>query len=165
MWGSSIEISARRLRWTIGILWAVLLAVYVAGRMGLAAGPLRIQAHGLSGAPDSLVYAADISLVVLTVALFQLNKMLQAIADGELFSARVIGCFRSFAFWLLVLALVWIASPIVAELIRGPGEAQRLEFRLQLRDILTVGVALILFLVARMLERGREIETEMREIV
>ena len=91
--------------------------------------------------------------------------MLGAIAEGDLFSARVVGAFRAFAFWLLLIALVWIVAPIVGALLAGPGEARHIELTFQLRDVLTVGVALILFLVARLLERARTIDEEMREIV
>ena len=69
MSSTSIEKSAKRLRWVIGLLWVGLLLVYVAGRIGFTGGPLRIQALGLSGEPGSLLIAADISLLVLTVAL------------------------------------------------------------------------------------------------
>ena len=85
---------------------------------------------------------------------------------GDLFSARVVGAFRAFAFWLLLVALVWIVAPIAAVLARRSRRcAASIEFRLQLRDVLTVGIALILFLVARLLERARTIDEEMREIV
>jgi hypothetical protein len=50
-------------------------------------------------------------------------------------------------------------------LLTGPDDLRRLEFKLQLRDVLTIGVSLILFLVARLLERARTIDEEMREIV
>ena len=108
---------------------------------------------------------ADISILLLSVALYHLSRMLGAIAAGDLFSARVVGAFRAFAFWLLLVALVWVVAPIVAVVLTGPDEAHRLAFRLQLRDVLTIGVALILFLVARLLERARTIDEEMREIV
>ncbi|GAA4753805.1 hypothetical protein GCM10023264_21170 [Sphingomonas daechungensis] len=108
---------------------------------------------------------ADISILLLSVALYQLNRMLGAIAEGDLFSARVVGSFRSFAFWLLMVSLVWVIAPILAVLLVGPDDSHRLEFKLQLRDILTIGIALILFLVARLLERARIIDEEMREIV
>ncbi len=85
--------------------------------------------------------------------------------EGDLFSARVVKAFRSFAFWLLLVALVWIVAPIAAVLLAGPGDARQLEFRLQMRDVLTVGIALILFLVARLLERARTVDEELREIV
>ena len=165
MSGPTIEVAARRLRRIVGLFWLVLVLVYLAGRLGLAAGPLRVKAEALSETSGALLIAADISLIVLTVALFQLNRMLPAIADGDLFSARVTGAFRAFAFWLLVLALIWIVTPIAAELLNGAGDGHRLELRLRLRDILTAGMALILFLVARLLERARDIEAEMREIV
>ena len=60
---------------------------------------------------------------------------------------------------------MWVVAPIATALLAGPTDAHRLEFRLQLRDVLTIGVALILFLVARLLERARAIDEEMREIV
>ena len=66
---------------------------------------------------------------------------------------------------LLLVALVWVVAPIVAVLLAGPDESHRLAFKLQLRDLLTIGVAFILFLVARLLERARTIDEEMREIV
>ena len=73
--------------------------------------------------------------------------------------------FRAFAFWLLLVAIVWIVAPIAGGTRWPAGEARRIEFTLQLRDLLTLGVALILFLVARLLERARAIDEEMREIV
>jgi hypothetical protein len=73
--------------------------------------------------------------------------------------------FRAFAFWLLLLALVWIIAPVAAVLLAGPDDARRMEFRLQMRDVLTVGIALILFLVARLLERARTVDEELREII
>ncbi len=108
---------------------------------------------------------ADITIVLLSVALYQLSRMLGAIADGDLFSARVVAAFRAFAFWLLLVALVWVVAPVTAVLLAGPGGSHRFEFKLQLRDILTIGVALILFLVARLLERARTVDEELREIV
>jgi hypothetical protein len=111
------------------------------------------------------MFVADVTILLLCIALYQLSRMLGAIAEGDLFSSRVVGAFRAFAFWLLIIALVWVAAPIVAVLLTGPDDSQRLAFTLQLRDMLTIGVALILFLVARLLERARTIDEEMREIV
>jgi hypothetical protein len=50
-------------------------------------------------------------------------------------------------------------------LINGPDAEHTFAFKLQLRDLLTIGVTLIFFLVARLLERARAIDEEMREIV
>jgi hypothetical protein len=154
---------ANRLRWGTWIAWAIIVLVYVAGRLGLSIGV--VQAQASAGEDNSLLGVADATILLVSIALFQLSRMLGAIAQGDLFSARVVGAFRAFALWLLLVAIVWIAAPVVAELISGPGAEHRFEFRLQLRDILTVGVTLILFLVARLLERARAIDEEMREIV
>jgi hypothetical protein len=77
----------------------------------------------------------------------------------------VIGAFRAFALWLLIVAIVWIVAPIVVAVISGPDAEHAYALKLQLRDLLTIGITLILFLVARLLERARAIDEEMREIV
>lgn len=158
--------TAKRLRWAVWIFWACIVAAYLAGRLGLAlGGSVEVKAHSSIGEAGLPMIVADISILLLSVALYQLSRMLGAIAGGDLFSARVIGSFRAFAFWLLMVAVVWIVAPIVGVLLTGPDELRRLEFKLQLRDVLTVGTALILFLVARLLERARAMDEEMREIV
>jgi len=165
MANSDIGSTATRLRWAVWIFWACGLLAYAVGRFGLTFGVVRVQTHSAAGDAPSFLALADVSILLLSVALYQLTKMLGAIAQGDLFSARVVKAFRSFAFWLLLVALVWIVAPIAAVLLAGPGDARQLEFRLQMRDVLTVGIALILFLVARLLERARTVDEELREIV
>jgi hypothetical protein len=165
MGNSDIGKTATRLRWAVWIFWACILLAYAIGRFGLAFGVVEVQAHSVAGDSPAFMVLADISFLLLSVALYQLTKMLGAIAEGDLFSARVVKAFRSFAFWLLLVALVWIVAPVVAVLLAGPDDAHRMEFRLQMRDVLTVGIALILFLVARLLERARTVDEELREIV
>ena len=165
MANSDIGSTATRLRWAVWIFWACVLLAYAVGRLGLTFGVVRVQTHSAAGDAPSFLALADVSILLLSVALYQLTKMLGAIAEGDLFSARVVQAFRSFAFWLLLVALVWIVAPIAAVLLAGPGDARQLEFRLQMRDVLTVGIALILFLVARLLERARTVDEELREIV
>jgi hypothetical protein len=165
MANSDIGSTATRLRWAVWIFWACVLLAYAVGRFGLTFGVVRVQAHSAAGDAPSFMALADVSILLLSVALYQLTTMLGAIAEGDLFSARVVKAFRSFAFWLLLVALVWIVAPIAAVLLAGPGDARQLEFRLQMRDVLTVGIALILFLVARLLERARTVDEELREIV
>ena len=162
----SIETAAARLRWGVLIGWVLLLLAYLAGRFGLAAGSLRFETHASgAGIPGGLALS-DLSIILLTIALFRLSQMLSAIAGGETFSADVVRSFRGFAFWLFLLALTWVVGPLAAELLREQSGAEReLEFRLQVRDLLTLGITLILFLVARLLERARLIEEDMREIV
>ena len=164
--GSDIGKTARRLRWAVWIFWASIILAYVAGRLGLSLrGAVEVQAHSSAAESGTPMIVADITILLLSVALYQLSRMLGAIGEGDLFSSRVVGAFRSFAFWLLVVALAWVVAPIVAVFLTGPDAAHRLEFKLQLRDVLTIGIALILFLVARLLERARTIDEEMREIV
>ena len=164
--GSDIGKTARRLRWAVWVFWACIILAYVAGRLGLSLrGAVEVQAHSSAAESGTPMIVADITILFLSVALYQLSRMLGAIGEGDLFSARVVGAFRSFAFWLLIMAVVWVVAPIVAVFLTGPNDAHRLEFRLQLRDVLTIGIALILFLVARLLERARTIDEEMREIV
>lgn len=163
---SGIGRTANSLRWAVWIFWLCVVAAYLAARFGLGlSGAVEVRAHSSAGDVGAPMVVADISILLLSVALYQLNRMLGAIAEGDLFSARVVGSFRSFAFWLLMVSLVWVIAPILAVLLVGPDDSHRLEFKLQLRDILTIGIALILFLVARLLERARIIDEEMREIV
>ena len=162
---TDISTTARRLRWAVWVFWGCIVAAYVAGRFGLSLDYLSVQARASVDAAGPPMIIADITILLLSAALWHLGRMLGAIAQGDLFTARVVGAFRAFAFWLLLVALVWIVAPIVGVLLAGPGDGHRLEFKLQLRDILTIGVALILFLVARLLERARTVDEELREIV
>ena len=162
---ASIAKTASRLKLGMWIVWACILLVYIAGRFGLGVGLLRVQSHAAAGDTPSVMAVADATMVLLTIALWQLSRMLAAIAAGDLFSARVVGAFRSFALWLLIVSLVWIGASIAVPVVSGHALPHHYEFQLQLRDFLTVGITLILFLVARVLERARTIDEEMREIV
>jgi hypothetical protein len=165
---ASVEISrtAKRLRVAVWIFWGCILAAYVAGRFGLTTtGTVQVEAHSATAEAGTPMFVADITILLLCVALYQLTRMLGAIVEGDLFSSRVVGAFRAFASWLLIVALVWVVAPILAVFLAGPGDSHRLAFTLSLRDVLTIGIALILFLVARLLERARTIDEEMREIV
>src|SRR5687768_9896394 len=101
----SIAGSAARLRWMVFAAMTVMVLLYAAARFGVQLGPAHVEYQ--SHRPDLMWTRAigDISLLLLLVALFSLTQMLGRIASGELFSAAVIGRFRSFAFWLLLMAL------------------------------------------------------------
>jgi hypothetical protein len=163
--GRGIEAAAARLRWAVLTVWALLVLIYLAGRLGVELGPVHVQTRADGTNSSALLFAADLSILLLSAAFFQLSRMLSAIGSGEFYSARVVGSFRAFAFWLLLLAVAWIMAPLIVTLLAGPGPGGELQFHLQLRDVLTAGIALILFLVARLLERARAIESEMEEIV
>ena len=65
------------------------------------------------------------------------------------------------------MALFELVAPIVRGIAGAPGVRRRtgFAFALDLRDLLTVGITLLLFLLARLLERARGLDEEMREFV
>jgi hypothetical protein len=88
--------------------------------------------------------------------------MLSLIASGEYYSVRVVRHFRGFAFWLLILAVM----AFVASMVRpSQGTGVNIEIGINFTDLMAVGLTLLLFLIARLLERAGEIEQENREIV
>jgi hypothetical protein len=161
----AIARSASRLRWAVFAAMAVMVLLYAAARFGVQLGNTHVeyQAHA------SVMWTraiGDISLILLVVALLRLTQMLGRIAAGELFTPGVIGSFRSFAFWLLLMALFGLLAPLAYELLSltGGGEHQ-IELRIDYQEVLTVGLTLVLFLLARLLERARRLDEEMREFV
>ncbi|HEX6219085.1 MAG TPA: DUF2975 domain-containing protein [Sphingomicrobium sp.] len=155
---------ASRLRIAIFAVMAVMVILYGAARFGLQFDAARVEAraHSLDAATGRLI--ADVTLLLLVVAFFQLTRMLGRLASGERFSGEVIGYFRSFAFWLLLTALFGLAAQIVAPLINGDGSA-RFHVVLDFQKLLMVAITLVLFLLARLLERARRLEEEMREFI
>lgn len=154
--------SARRLRIAVIVAMVVvgasIMLAWIGGPLGIA--QVEVRNHG--GPIDSLMVGTA-SIILIEIALFRLTQMLGAIAQGDLFSSRVIRHFRGFAFWLLIVALVGVGLPLIGSL-AGSGP-HRVALVLDLTKILAVGVTLLLFLLARLLERARQIDEEMREIV
>ena len=162
---TAIARSARRLRIAVFVAIGGIAAIYVMGRFGPQLGPVRVEAHA-----DSSGWVAraliDVTLALFIIALFRLSQMLGAVADGPLFGPRVTRAFRGFAFWLFLATLIdVVASPTfaVAHAIKAGGGRPALVF--ELRDLLMLLGALFLFLLARMLEQARALETELEEIV
>jgi hypothetical protein len=161
-----ISRAAARLRWGVFAAIAVMVLLYVAARFDLQLGRTHVkyEIHGASPTGGRVI--GDGTVLLLLVALLRLTQMLKLIQMGELFSVEVIGRFRSFAFWLLLLALYGILAPILLILAEGKATGtHHLALVLDFRQLLTLGITLLLFLLARLLERAREIEAEMREIV
>lgn len=162
----AIRRAARRLRIAVFAATGVVFLIYLSARFGLGFGPFRFEykVHGASLRSAQLV--ADGTMLLLAVALARLIQMLGLIAAGQTFSVDVIRRFRSFALWLLLMAVLGFLGPVVAALAQvQTGEPHKVAFAFQLREFLTVGITLLLFLLARLLERARELEAEMREIV
>lgn len=161
---AGIRRSARRLRWGVMVAGAVTLLIYLAGRLELGTGWLRVESRLASSPSPLALLVGDATLVLILLSLAQLARMLRAVEGGDLFSAAVIGRFRSFVLWLFVLALFRTLAPILLS-IADRGREGEIALRLDMRDLLTLGLTLILLLIARLLERARLIEDEMREIV
>ena len=158
----SIRRRAGRLRLAIIAAMVVLASAILLAWFGAPLGIARVEMreHGTTVDPR---ITGTLSVLLTEIALFRLTQMLGAIESGDLFSARVIRHFRGFAFWLLVVALGGILGPLVLSLAESSGDRVTLVFNLT--KILAVGVTLVLFLLARLLERARQLDEEMREIV
>lgn len=161
----AIARSARRLRFAVIAAIGLIGAVYLLGRLGPQIGPVRVESH--ADVPGWLGRAMiDVTLVLFVIALLRLAQMMGAVADGPLFGPRVTRAFRGFAFWLFLATLVdVVAAPAIAiaQAVSGGGGRTALVF--ELRDLLMLSGALFLFLLARMLEQARALETELEEIV
>ena len=158
--------SAARLRMAVFITMGAMLLLYGAARAGLQLGHARVeyQEHGPGSPAAHLI--SDASVVLLVVALFRLTQALKRISEGDFFGIDVIRRFRSFAWWLLVMSLFELFGPALAQFIDASGSAShQLRFAIDSRDVLFVGITVLLFLLARLLERARAIDEEMREIV
>ena len=157
--------SASRLRSVVIAAMVVMTLLYVAGRVGLQLGSARIEyrTHG----PDlpAARMLTDLLVLLLMLALFRLTQMLGRISRGELFSGPVIGHFRSFAFWLLMMALGGLVGPTAVSLLGTRSAPGQFLFAIKYEGVVTVGVTLVLFLLARLLERARKIEEENREFI
>ena len=162
----AIARSAARLRWLVFAAMGVMVLLYAAARFGLQLGNAHVEYQSHADRTWSPLIG-EVSIVLLVVAMFRLTQLLGRIAAGELFTAGVIGRFRSFAFWLLLMALFGLFAPSLSELLSapsGPGPRQ-VELRVDFQEVLTVGVTLVLFLLARLLERARRLDEEIREFV
>lgn len=164
-----VRIAAGRLRVAVIVVMVLVAAALALAWTGDRFGSARVEMrdHVAGGVVDPLI-GATVAIAFAEIALLQLVRMLAAIAAGESFSVRVIGHFRSFAFWLMLMALAELALPLVASLAGfgpdGVGNA-RFAFVIDLGSVIMVGVTFLLFLLARLLERARLIEEEIREIV
>ena len=161
----AISRSAARLRWTVFAAMAEMVLLYAAARLGIQLGRAHVEYR--EDAPGLMFtrLIGDVTLLLLLVALYQLTRMLGRVAGGELFSAAVVSRFRSFAFWLLLMALFSLVAPPLAQLMQHSAGGPRLELIIDFREVLTLGVTLVLFLLARLLERARAIDEENREFV
>src|SRR5678815_507617 len=162
---SAIAHSARRLRLLVWVGIALIVGIYLLGRLGPQLGPVRVETHGDVAGREGRALI-DLTLLMFVIALFRLSQMLGAVAEGPLFGPRVTKAFRGFAFWLFLATLVdVIAGPAVSLVNMARAGATRTALTFELRDLLMLLGALFLFLLARMLQQDRAIESELEEIV
>ena len=156
--------SARHLRIGVIAVSAVLLAFYVYGRLGLHffGPPVHVQSRLAD--QFGLPLAGDGVILCLAIAIYWLTEALRTMQSTELFSVCVIRRFRLFALWLLLMALFGFFAPFLSVSL-GPTQSHRIRILVDIRDLLLIGITLVLFLLARLLERARAIESEMREFV
>jgi hypothetical protein len=160
--------SAARLQLVVVGLLAIAAAAFAIDRLGIDFGPwLQIRRHGagaqVAAAPE---WALDLSILLFLIALAQLARMLGRLKRGEVFTAGVTTAFRSFAAWLLASAVVAVAAPLIAAVTTtAPGGSGRIPMLIDIRQLSYVIAALVLFLIARMLDEAARIEAELREIV
>jgi len=163
---SDVTRSAKRLRWAVLITAVIMAIFYAIARFDLIPGRVHVEhyAHGLAAGPAWLI--ADGASLLLIGALVHLVLMLGRIARGELFSSPVIRHFRGFALWLLLMALFRWFAPMAAQFVQGrPDGVHELHMSFDFDEIMMVGMTLLLFLLARLLERARRLDEEVREFV
>lgn len=162
----SIRRAASRLRVGVFVVMALVVALYLSALLDLRLAHARVE-HQIEGLSATYGWAIGVGgILLLLVALFRLSQMLGRIAAGDLFSTAVIGQFRAFALWLLLMALFDLLAPIAAGVAgAASGYPHRLRIAVDLRDLLTVGITLLLFLLASLLDRARRLDEEVREFV
>jgi len=166
MQNSPIARTARLLRFAVLIAMLLVVAIYLAGRFGIAAGPVRVES-ALFRVGGIGPWIADLAIILFTLALWQLAKMLSAIASGPIFAPPVTASFRNFALLLFLSTLVDVlALPLIAviQATAGPGHAA-IALKFELRDLMLLAGSLFLFLLARMMDQARAYEAELEEIV
>ena len=156
--------SAKRLRAFVVFLMLVLggsMAIALSTEwLGLTLGHVHVQLQQHNSLADSIA-GSGLTVVLIEIALLRLTQMLSSVANGDYYSIGVVRHFRGFAMWLLIAGVVRILAGMVQPFTSGPA----IMIGIDLQQALTVGLALLLFLLARLLERAREIEQENREII
>lgn len=154
-------------RWFAIAALVLLIVAFAIARLGIDFGPQLIVVHR-SHAPGTTAVGliSDLAVLLFAISLVQLIRLLGRLSSGTMFAPSVTGAFRTFAFWLMLAAVVAIGGPLVAGTAAAVlGEAHPVEVRINLRDVMFVIAGMVMFLVARMLDEAARIEAELEEIV
>ena len=148
------------------VAFTVIVLLYVASRFDFRLGAATIHSRPRFGAYGSAPWTGDVILLLIIVAGYWLTEALREITGGGLFTSSVVRRFRLFASWLLAAALFGFFAPLIPTGAAPPaGPYRRVLLIVDIRDLLLIGVTLLLLLVARMFERARLIDEENREII
>lgn len=154
-------------RWVAVAALLLLIGAFAVYRLGLDLGSSIDVARSARGASSNhAAWGSDLAALLFAIALVQLIRLLGRLGKGEMFAPSVTGAVRSFAFWLMLSAIVAIvAAPLIGIIggLGGPGH--RVEIRLDIRDVMFVIAALVLFLLARMLDEAARLDRELQEFV
>ena len=151
------------------LVWAMIVgtaAVYLAARIGTEIGQTRLVTRGASD-PNvaSPLWVQDVCIALVLLALWQLADMLRLVGRGDHFAPAAIRRFRGFALLLFVASAVMFLAPLVIALAGNQPGHEQVRLPVKLRELLTMLVTGALFLVARLLEEARQIDSDLKEIV
>ncbi len=156
---------ARRFRLGVIAAYGVIVFLVIFGHLGMRIGNVPVVLESRSTMNSAELGVGDAVLLLIGVAIYWLSEALRAIDRGELFSQIVVRRFRLFASWMLLAALVYSLAPTLLASATSPNGVRRLTIMIDVRDLLMIGVTLLILLIARMFERARAIQDEMSEIV
>ena len=166
MGDDAIRLYAGRLRLAVLVVFGVVLTLILCGHFGVRIGSAPVLLQSRSIPLLGTFGIADIVLMLIGIAIYWLSEGLGAVAAGALFSRAVVRPFRLFALWMLIAALFNTLAPMVlAASGISTGGRHHILLIVDVRDLLLVGLTLLLLLIARLLERARAIQDEMSEIV
>jgi hypothetical protein len=163
----SHEAIAKAARWTRWIVVALIAASILLQLGAFFTGSPHYQlhpsGHTFSGAAIMLLHT-----LFMLLAIAQLWLMLRAVEKGDLFSPAVTMRLRRFALYI-VLAVFSAAllMPILSLLFPDCANAHHCIRRLSVdvRTFWTLVIALVFFLVARILDEARRIDEDNRQII
>lgn len=164
---SGIAIFAKRLRWTILVLMLLAFGLHVIARWGLQTTHVRVVAGAARVASGlSLALASDLAAALFIFALWRLVRMLRRVEEGDFFSAPLTIEFRGFALFLFLSALASVPLPMLLAFIAAHGQADADPMLMvDFRDVWTLCVAGLMFLIARLFDEAQRLDADLREIV
>ena len=156
--------AARWTRWIVVLLMGATIALQLGAHfVGLPHLQLHPAGRSVTGGAIALLHG-----LLMILALVELWLMLRHVEQGELFSAKVTLRLRRFAlFTVLAVLSAALLSPLLVLLFPdcAPDGPCVRRFPIDLRAFWTLVIALIFFLVARILDEARRLEEENKQFI